>query len=98
MFRPPTTSPRPEPSHCSPPVSLHEGAPMLSKLKKSCLVLLLAAASACGGATEVQPLSPREVGESAQAVLYPPPAPASGNILDSTAYLGPVSLPGAVQT
>jgi hypothetical protein len=37
------------------------------------------------------------VGESAQAVLYPPPAPASGSIVDSTAFLGPVSLGGAVQ-
>ncbi|HZI06043.1 MAG TPA: hypothetical protein VEZ71_18580 [Archangium sp.] len=71
---------------------------MLSKLRKSCLVLLLAAASACGGATEVEPLSGPEVGESTQAVLYPPPAPASGNILDSTAYLGAAALPGAVQT
>ena len=37
------------------------------------------------------------VGESAQAVLHPPPAPPSGDIVDSTAFLGPLSLGGAVQ-
>jgi hypothetical protein len=33
-----------------------------------------------------------------QGVLYAPPAPASGNILDSTTYMGQVPVPGAVQT
>jgi len=50
---------------------------------------------ACGP-TEVAEDVP-VAGESAQAVLYPPPAPASGSIVDSTAFLGPVSLGGAVQ-
>ncbi|AKT38612.1 hypothetical protein [Chondromyces crocatus] len=38
------------------------------------------------------------VGESTEAVLTTPPAPGSGNILDSTTYLGPLALEGAVQT
>ncbi len=38
------------------------------------------------------------LGESAQAVLHPPPAPPSGDIVDSTAFLGPVSLNGSVQS
>jgi hypothetical protein len=50
---------------------------------------------ACGP-TEVAEES-SGLGESAQAVLYPPPAPASGSIVDSTAFLGPLSLGGAVQ-
>lgn len=32
-----------------------------------------------------------------QGVLYPPPAPPSGNIVDATAFMGPLSLGGAVQ-
>jgi hypothetical protein len=71
---------------------------MRSKLLKSCLFLMLAGVAACGAEAEVEARGAVEVGEQAGAVLYPPPAPASGNILDSTAYLGAVSLPGAVQT
>ncbi|MCX0053695.1 hypothetical protein, partial [Escherichia coli] len=39
-----------------------------------------------------------EVGERTQSILYPPPVPASDNIVDSTPYLGPVGLNDAVQT
>jgi hypothetical protein len=69
---------------------------MRAQLLKSCLVLMLAVASACGGLPEET--APEPVGDSAQAVLYPPPTPSSGNILDSTAYMGAVSFPGSVQT
>lgn len=55
-------------------------------------------ASACGP-TEVLPGEQPEALEStAQGVLYPPPPPASGNILDSTTYLNALALPGSVQT
>ena len=52
---------------------------------------------ACGPTEVAEEVAVAGVGESAQAVLYPPPAPASGNIVDSTAFLGPLSLGGAVQ-
>ncbi|RKH78079.1 hypothetical protein D7X99_29415 [Corallococcus sp. AB032C] len=52
--------------------------------------------AACGPSQEQE--APAQVGSSTQAILYPPPVPTSGNIVDSTAYLGPVGLNGAVQT
>ncbi|CAM4129732.1 hypothetical protein [Corallococcus exiguus] len=52
--------------------------------------------AACGPSQEQE--APTEVGSSTQSILYPPPVPSSGNIVDSTAYLGPVGLNGAVQT
>ncbi len=70
---------------------------MRSQLLKSCFVLMLAVASACGGVAAEDPV-PELVGDSSQPVLYPPPVPVSGNILDSTTYMGAVSYPGAVQT
>ena len=33
-----------------------------------------------------------------QGVLFPPPTPTSGNILDSTTYMGEVAVPGSFQT
>ncbi len=50
----------------------------------------------CGPSQALDEASP--FGESAWPVLYAPPAPASGNVLDSTAYMGRVELGGAVQT
>jgi hypothetical protein len=68
----------------------------MQRLKKACLWLLpVAVLSGCGVEAED---APETVGTSAQGVLYAPPAPASGNILDSTTYMGPVAVPGAVQT
>ncbi|MCP3144938.1 hypothetical protein [Pyxidicoccus xibeiensis] len=71
---------------------------MRLQLLKSCLVSMLAVAAACGGVTgdDVAPVP--SLGESTAPVLYPPPAPASGNIVDSTAYMGRVNLPGSIQT
>jgi hypothetical protein len=71
---------------------------MRSQLLKSCLVLMLAVATACGGAPEGDAPQAPAVAETSQAVLHAPPAPASGNILDSTAYMGRVNVPGSVQT
>jgi hypothetical protein len=71
---------------------------MRSPLLKSCLVLLLAVATACGSVPDGEASQAPSVGESSQAVLFPPAAPTSGNILDSTTYMGRVNLPGAVQT
>jgi len=68
---------------------------MRSNVLKACLsgVVLLAAC----GAPEVE--SPEvSLANATQAVLHPPLAPASGNILDSTTFMGSVSIPGAVQT
>ncbi|HYO65287.1 MAG TPA: hypothetical protein VEU33_04335 [Archangium sp.] len=67
------------------------------KLMETLLVLPVAVLAACGGdvAGTEQAV---ELGENAQGVLYAPPAPVSGNILDATTYLGPVSLGSAVQT
>jgi hypothetical protein len=70
---------------------------MRSQLLKSCLAWLFIT-TACGEVPEAPAPESPLLGESTQAVLYPPPTPASGNIVDSTAYLGPVALPGAVQT
>jgi hypothetical protein len=50
---------------------------------------------ACGPTQEPAPAP--EAGESTQSVLYPPPAPPSGNIVDATAFLGPLNLNSAVQ-
>jgi hypothetical protein len=58
-----------------------------------CWALSALVLGACGQ-TEVVEVP--ELGESSQAVLYPPPAPPSGHIVDGTAFLGPVSLNGAV--
>jgi hypothetical protein len=69
---------------------------MRSKLLKSILALMFVT-TACGGAPEAPAPEPQQLGASTQAVLYPPPAPASGNIADSTAYLGAVAVGGAVQ-
>jgi len=66
------------------------------KWMKALFVLPMAVLAACGdvaGTEQVETL-----GENAQGVLYAPPPPASGNILDSTTYLGPVNLGSAVQT
>ncbi|WP_224361868.1 hypothetical protein [Hyalangium versicolor] len=51
--------------------------------------------SACGGTPETEPRT--ALGERRQAVLAPPPAPASGNIYDSTTYVGPVAVGGSAQ-
>ncbi|MFE8604069.1 hypothetical protein [Archangium violaceum] len=67
------------------------------KLMETLLVLPVAMLAACGGdvAGTEQAV---DVGENAQGVLFAPSAPASGNILDATTNLGPVTLGGAVQT
>ncbi|MCP3136176.1 hypothetical protein [Pyxidicoccus xibeiensis] len=70
---------------------------MLRKLVLSSLLAPVLAIGACGPALE-ESGEPPHVGESAQPVLYAPPVPASGNILDSTAYMGRVELGSAVQT
>ncbi|WP_164011906.1 hypothetical protein [Pyxidicoccus trucidator] len=70
---------------------------MRSKLLMSCLAWLCVA-TACGEVSEGSATEAPSTGESTQAVLYPPPVPASGNILDSTTYMGPLALPGSVQT
>jgi len=57
------------------------------------LAVLAACGNATGGGTPAEAL-----GQGTQAVLYSPPWPASGNILDSTTYLGPLSLGGSVRT
>lgn len=67
------------------------------KLMEALLVLPVALLAACGG--DVAGTEQAEaLGENTQGVLYAPSAPASGNILDSTTNLGPVSLGSAVQT
>ncbi|WP_224245214.1 hypothetical protein [Hyalangium gracile] len=58
-------------------------------------MLSLGLLGACGGVAENEPAE--KVGERSQAVLAPPPTPASGNILDSTTYVGPVAVGGAAQ-
>ncbi|MFP2913690.1 hypothetical protein ACLESD_53655, partial [Pyxidicoccus sp. 3LFB2] len=70
---------------------------MSVQLLKSCLVLMLAVATACGGGSEADVSQVTPVGQTSQAVLYPPASPASGNILDSTAYMGRVNVPGSIQ-
>ncbi|MCY1018111.1 hypothetical protein [Pyxidicoccus sp. MSG2] len=59
-----------------------------------CWALSAMVLGACGQ-TEVAEVP--EPGESSQAVLHPPPAPPSDNIVDGTAFLGPVSLNGSAQ-
>jgi hypothetical protein len=70
---------------------------MRSQLLKCCLTVMLVTATACGGVSVEEEAPASLLGEAAQAVLYPPPTPASGNILDSVADMGPVGIPGAVQ-
>jgi hypothetical protein len=53
---------------------------------------------ACGPTEPLQEEAPSSAETVAQGVLQPPPAPASGNILDSTTFMGQVAVPGAVQT
>jgi hypothetical protein len=53
---------------------------------------------ACGP-TDAPPANEASAADTVtQGVLYPPPAPASGNILDSTTHMGLVAVPGSVQT
>jgi hypothetical protein len=69
---------------------------MLRKRLQSYLLVPALALCGCGPAPE--PTGTPPVEERAQSVLYTPPAPASGNVLDSTAYMGRVELGSAVQT
>ncbi|WP_164020757.1 hypothetical protein [Pyxidicoccus trucidator] len=57
--------------------------------------LLLGACSPTETPVDAEPSAPDTV---TQGVLHAPPAPASGNILDSTTYMGQVAVPGSVQT
>ncbi|MFP2924189.1 hypothetical protein ACLESO_03015 [Pyxidicoccus sp. 3LG] len=70
---------------------------MLRPLKSLWLVpaLLL---GACGPTDLPSGDAPAGSDTATQGVLFPPPAPASGNILDSTTYMGSVPIPGSVQT
>ncbi|EYF00961.1 hypothetical protein [Chondromyces apiculatus] len=75
----------------------------LSWMNACAWMLPVALLGGCGGMVgdEVEPgfedaLAP--VGEAASALLAPPPPPASGNIADSTTYLGPLAIGSAVQT
>ncbi len=52
---------------------------------------------ACGP-TGLEPGEAPEAGALTQGVLQAPPTPASGNILDSTTFMGNVAVPGSVQT
>ncbi|NTX59680.1 hypothetical protein HUA74_03305 [Myxococcus sp. CA051A] len=58
-------------------------------------VFLLAA---CGSSDLPAGEAPPAIDTVEQGVLFPPPTPSSGNVLDSTTFLGSVALPGAVQT
>ncbi|WP_163989446.1 hypothetical protein [Pyxidicoccus caerfyrddinensis] len=69
---------------------------MLRKRLQSWLMLPALMLWGCGPAQE--PEGGSSLGESAQPLLYAPPASASGNVLDSTEYMGRVELGGAVQT
>ncbi|MCY1019580.1 hypothetical protein [Pyxidicoccus sp. MSG2] len=70
---------------------------MRRELMKVCSVLPMAVLAACGNMSPAD--KPAEApGQTSQAVLYTPPTPASGNIYDTTTYLGPVSLGGSVRT
>ncbi|MDY7227014.1 hypothetical protein [Hyalangium rubrum] len=55
-------------------------------------------ASACGPTDLPVNEEQASLDVTTQEVLYAPPPPASGNILDSTTYMGAVAVPGAVQT
>ncbi|WP_240359602.1 hypothetical protein [Pyxidicoccus trucidator] len=59
-------------------------------------LMLPALLCGCGPTQERDETTP--LGESTRPVLYAPPAPTSGNVLDSTAYMGRVELGSAVQT
>lgn len=70
---------------------------MFRKWLPPCLLMpALVALGSCGPGQEGAGESPS--GQSAQPVQYAPPVPGSGNILDGTAYMGPVELGGSVQT
>jgi hypothetical protein len=58
---------------------------MLRERLHSWLLLPTLLLCGCGSAQELAPTTP--LGESARSVLYTPPAPASGNILDNPQYL-----------
>ncbi|MFP2911092.1 hypothetical protein ACLESD_39885 [Pyxidicoccus sp. 3LFB2] len=60
--------------------------------------LMLPALLLCGCGPSQEGDEASSLGESARPVLYAPPAPTSGNVLDSTAYMGLVELGSAVQT
>ncbi|NVJ21974.1 hypothetical protein HUW62_12165 [Myxococcus sp. AM011] len=70
---------------------------MLRSLKSSWWVsaFLLAA---CHPSDLPEADAPSAIDTLEQGVLFPPPPPPSGNILDSTTFLGSVALPGSVQT
>jgi len=69
---------------------------MLRERLHSWLLLPALMLGDCGPAQELDPTAP--LGEGARSVLYTPPLPASGNILDSTAYMGRVELGRVAQT
>ncbi|MDY7232716.1 hypothetical protein [Hyalangium rubrum] len=70
---------------------------MRRELMKVWNVLPVAVLVACGNVPSGD--KPAEaLGQQKQAVLYVPPPSTSGNIYDSTTYLGPVNLGGSVQT
>ncbi|NMO19510.1 hypothetical protein HPC49_17060 [Pyxidicoccus fallax] len=70
----------------------------MHRSRKSLWLLPALLLGACGP-TEVAPdAEPVAADTVEQGVLFPPPAPLSGNILDSTTYMGSVAVPGAVQT
>ncbi len=70
---------------------------MFRKWLPPCLfVPALLALGSCGHEQEGTGEPP--AGQGARPVLYAPPAPSSGNILDGTAYMGPVELGSSVQT
>ena len=70
---------------------------MRRELMSAVWALTMAVLVACGGVSQWEESS-AEMGSQQQPVLYAPPAAASGNVRDSTTYLGPVSLGGQVQT
>jgi hypothetical protein len=70
---------------------------MRHALMKMWTVLPVAVLAACGNVAGGDKPA-QAVGQSTQAVLYVPPTPTSGNIYESTTYLGPVSLGSSVQT
>lgn len=58
--------------------------------------LSLALLGGCVAGVEEGAGEDERLGAAEQALLYPPPAPASGNIADSTTYLGTLPVDGAV--
>ncbi|MFP2958742.1 PPC domain-containing protein [Myxococcus sp. 1LA] len=53
---------------------------------------------ACGPTDTAEAVDVSALAEREQGVLYPPPLPLSGNIVDSTAFMGPLNMGGSVQT